>query len=118
MGSGCKAAWVDWVVLAVFFGLWAIGVAVRWAWKRSWKRALATMLALGAATVAGGGAFLGTVLLLLLFVEDNGHFAEGGGIPGNNGPFAEEVAISADGDIAEPGEDCWTGETDGSGGGP
>jgi len=66
-------------LLALVVGLWALGVAVRWALKRAWKRALGTMLALGAATVAGGGAFLGTLLLLLLFSED--HFAEGLAMP-------------------------------------
>lgn len=108
MGSGAKAAWVGWVwmpgvALAVFFGLWALCVAVRWAWKRSWKRALGTMLALGAATVAGGGAFMGTLLLMLLFAED--HFAEGLAIP-------EGI------DIAEPGASRWPGGPDGSGGDP
>jgi hypothetical protein len=84
MGAGLKAAWVGWawmpgLALAVLFGLLSLAVAARWAWKRSWMRALGTMLALGTATVLGGCAFTGTLFLMLLFVEDR--FADNLAIP-------------------------------------
>jgi hypothetical protein len=71
--------WMGGSLLALLFGLLSLAAAVRLACQRRWWRAFFTLLALGAATLAGAVAV--TAAAFAAGLADNDHFADDLTIP-------------------------------------